>query len=290
MSKDSNVINGTIYCITNTVNGKQYIGQTRRTVESRWKQHLRSYMKGTNYLYAAMRKYGVECFVVTELVSNVTSAQELDFLESKFIAEYNTLNFGYNLTSGGEGGYERSASYRKRISGSGNHMYGKTHTPEARKIISDKAKGRKHSAETAEKIRLKMIGNKNSSTTYLTTYNKQRADKTIYDFYHPLYGVVSTYQSNLANSYGLNTSAVANVVKGKYRSTKGWTLVSSCDTQIRNAVYSFYNNKTAEYINCTCNELALLCNVNSSTIYRVVSGKRKQTRQGWEFIKEVTNG
>ena len=67
MSKDSNVINGKIYCITNTITGKKYIGQTRRSIESRWKQHIKDSTKVDNYLYSAMRKYGIASFTVTNL-------------------------------------------------------------------------------------------------------------------------------------------------------------------------------------------------------------------------------
>ena len=37
-------MNGYIYKITNRVNNKVYIGQTRRTIEIRWKQHIKAAM------------------------------------------------------------------------------------------------------------------------------------------------------------------------------------------------------------------------------------------------------
>ena len=289
MEKDSSVIDGKIYCITNTITGKQYIGQTRRTVESRWKQHIKVHTKVNNYLYFAMRKYGIEAFTITELVSGIDNVEMLNNMERKFISEYNTFGLGYNLTSGGEGGFIRAPSTIAKISGVNSYMYGKTHTPEVRKIISEKAKGRKQSVEVVEKARARMIGNKYSSTTFLAQYSKKRADKAVHTFYHPLHGTVTTYQSDLAGRFGLEVSAVANLVKGSYKSTRGWTLATADNSLVRSAVHLFYNSKTNEVRMCTCTEFASLCNLTAGTVNRLVRGKIKQTRQGWEFKKENVN-
>ena len=36
---------GFIYCITNKINKKKYIGKTLNTVDHRWKEHLKDYKK-----------------------------------------------------------------------------------------------------------------------------------------------------------------------------------------------------------------------------------------------------
>lgn len=60
---------GTIYCITNKINNKMYIGQTARMLQERWKDHLESSRDLNNHrpLYLAMRKYGIENFSLTIL-------------------------------------------------------------------------------------------------------------------------------------------------------------------------------------------------------------------------------
>lgn len=59
---------GYIYKITNQVNGKVYIGKTQYTIESRWKTHMYALNNGIKYtLYKAMRKYGVENFVIEQI-------------------------------------------------------------------------------------------------------------------------------------------------------------------------------------------------------------------------------
>ena len=284
-------INGKIYCVTNSVNGKKYIGQTKRSVEARWKQHVRLSQRSSHYFHRAINKYGIDAFAVSTLVTGVRSADELDVLERKFIIEYRTLSEGYNLTTGGEGGYTRSDSTIQKISGANNHMYGKTHSVEARRKISEKATGRKQSEERKEASRTRMLGNKISSRTFLADFSKNRADKTIYAFYHPAHGVVKGYVAEVAGMYKLRTGAVWALIKGTYASTNGWVLAANVNTvAVRNATHRFRNVYTQKEVFCTCVELAKLCNVDTSTIQRLVNSSKKQTRQGWEFIKEDYNG
>lgn len=87
-----------IYKITNTVNGKFYIGKTTLTTEERFKKHFYNHKTGQTYLYKAMRKHGFDSFIIEELESNVNN---LDEAEVKYISN---LNPHYNMTSGGEGG------------------------------------------------------------------------------------------------------------------------------------------------------------------------------------------
>lgn len=90
---------GIIYKITNKVNGKSYIGQTRYTLEFRWRQHI--HKKDNTYFHNAIRKYGPENFTLEVLEECSTS--NLNEREIFYIAKYNTFKEGYNLTTGGDG-------------------------------------------------------------------------------------------------------------------------------------------------------------------------------------------
>lgn len=101
---------GYIYIITNKITGKQYVGQTRRTITIRFNQHkTRAISKKDNmYLHIAMNKYGVENFTVKEIThiefdDKNQLIKELNALEKHYIKEYSTLSpNGYNLTPGGD--------------------------------------------------------------------------------------------------------------------------------------------------------------------------------------------
>lgn len=94
-----------IYKITNTTNGKAYIGKSLN-IEERFKTHKR---KGFNpldkeyekSLYRAFRKYGLAKFAFTILEECLP--EQLNEKEIYYISKYNTYQNGYNETSGGDG-------------------------------------------------------------------------------------------------------------------------------------------------------------------------------------------
>ena len=50
---------GSIYLITNLINGKQYVGQTKRSVKDRYAEHIQEALNTDKnlHLYNSMRKY-----------------------------------------------------------------------------------------------------------------------------------------------------------------------------------------------------------------------------------------
>ena len=97
------MIYGYIYKITNIINNKVYIGQTTRTVEARFQEHLHSCTqksKATLHLYSAMNLYGKENFSV-EMIDTAISQDDLNKKEIYWIEFYDSMNAGYNMTKGG---------------------------------------------------------------------------------------------------------------------------------------------------------------------------------------------
>ena len=90
---------GIIYKITNKVNNKSYIGQTRYTLQFRWNQHL--HKKDNTYFHNAISKYGKDNFSLEILEE--CDVEKLNDREIFYIAKFDTFNNGYNLTIGGDG-------------------------------------------------------------------------------------------------------------------------------------------------------------------------------------------
>ena len=88
--------NYSIYCYTNNINNKKYIGQSKNISR---RCHPSNY-KGCTKFYRAIEKYGWENFTQTILADNL-SLEEANLKEEYFINLYNTIENGYNLKTGG---------------------------------------------------------------------------------------------------------------------------------------------------------------------------------------------
>ena len=91
---------GKIYKIVNSINDKIYIGQTINSLQKRWTAHKSDSKKEDYCLYRAMRKHGIENFNVALLIDNVSSKSELNYLESYYIAFFDSYRTGYNENYG----------------------------------------------------------------------------------------------------------------------------------------------------------------------------------------------
>jgi group I intron endonuclease len=128
-----------VYLITNTANGKRYVGLTRYTLAKRWGEHKGCAAAGKKpTLYAAMRKYGPEAFAI-EQVASCLSLEHATAVERAVIQ---SLKPEYNMTNGGEFTLgkrvlSKEAAERIRVA----HV-GKVITAEQRSSISNTLKAR----------------------------------------------------------------------------------------------------------------------------------------------------
>lgn len=102
-----------IYCITNKINQKKYIGKTSQTNPyTRWKQHLQNARSKHNLnennsvhsmpIISAICKYGESNFKFRVLEE--CTEESVNEREEHYIRKYNTADgAGYNCTYGGEG-------------------------------------------------------------------------------------------------------------------------------------------------------------------------------------------
>ena len=134
------------YVYKHTLNGKSYVGYTSTTIEERLERHIADAIKGKRFHFQnAIRKYGSEN-IITECLEeiNTDNKQVAEDREKYWIAYYDTVNNGYNMTDGGTGGNTwqynlNKEETRKKIS---EKSTGRRHTEESKKIMSEKAKTR----------------------------------------------------------------------------------------------------------------------------------------------------
>lgn len=130
----------TIYVITNLVNKKQYVGKTQSlTAEGRFRQHIGAAKSdSTMVIHKAMRKYGIENFIV-EVLDTANDAEELKLKECEWISKLNTFGQGYNFTPGGDGdGFKHSDETKQKLRESRISYF--ENNPEARIKAAEYAK------------------------------------------------------------------------------------------------------------------------------------------------------
>lgn len=133
--------------------GKNYIGQTQRTMKLRMQQHSNNAKYGSPLaVHAAWRKYGEpEC----EIIGEFENADELHAAEIAAIKEFNCLSpNGYNLGFGGETAPSKNPEVAKKIAAKAT---GRKLTPEQRAVRSEMMRKRwedeGYRARMAEKLR-----------------------------------------------------------------------------------------------------------------------------------------
>jgi group I intron endonuclease len=233
-----------IYTIVNKLDGKIYVGKSFRRFGLRENEHFKFALAGKNYcpyLYNAIRMHGRNAFEICLLSGYASSKEDLSAQEKFYITKYraNDHQFGYNLTSGGEGAdywrgkkrsledrmkmrvaklgkkqdpkivfqrtrvhvgnqynlgrkqseeerqirSERSSrhmlgkhvtedvkkkiseSVRKAIAGKSNPFFGRRHSEESRRKMSEALTGRHPSAETLQKRSIALRGKKRTEET-----------------------------------------------------------------------------------------------------------------------------
>ncbi len=132
---------GQIYCATNLITGKRYIGKTIHSFLVRKDGHEKAALDGAEFVFSrAIRKYGFEVFEWSVLFDGLEE-DELNDYEIIAIKKWNTkVPNGYNMTDGGEGGS------------------GYVFTDEQKKSISIALKGKPKSEETKRKLSLAQTG------------------------------------------------------------------------------------------------------------------------------------
>ena len=87
-----------IYKIENKINGKVYIGQCTKSITE-----SKNYYGSGKLIQLAIKKYGIDNFEKT-ILCECDNRKELNLKEIEYISKFNTIETGYNISIGGNGG------------------------------------------------------------------------------------------------------------------------------------------------------------------------------------------
>jgi len=236
--------NSGIYKLTNTINGKIYIGKAK-SVYARIASHKCA--KSNTYIHHAIRKHKWENFEIEILHEFNISVDKfiLLALEVAFIDFYNSIdkNIGYNLTLFGSDttGFKFSEESKLKISNSlkgkrskENHpLYGIGHTEESRKKMSESQKvlykngyvnpnkGNKYSEEKKQKM--SKYWKEYFKLNYYK-YNWDYAKKPVIQIDPKSDKIIKTWNSakEAAKALGIHSSGIGHVIKGKNKTAGGF--------------------------------------------------------------------
>jgi len=209
--KMSDISNCGIYMLTNLINNKIYIGQTRDI-----KRRNRDYKKNNPSnaeLKEDISNYGFVNFKFEVL--EYCEEMFLNNLEKKYIKEFDAINKGYNKKNGGCGGGRHSEKSKKLMSqnGKGKHPWNKENSEKMSKLFSGKGNpfyGKHHSIETIKKIKeniKRKFGIENHAAKPIFCETTQEKFE---------------YASLASNKYDLDLSSIIKCCKGKRKHVKGF--------------------------------------------------------------------
>jgi len=195
--EDSYKVIGEIYKITNTTNGKCYIGQTRSHrlnhnkyrpfgYLGRFKDHINEANSNKKnqckYLNSAIIKYGADCFNCELL--HTCPIIDLDKQEQQFIIEYNSkFPNGYNLTNGGKGFTDINGEFIWEIKKSPQKTKSFPKSDYTKQLISERLKSALDTKEHREKM-MKLTQNQNLTKKYEIFKNVVIDVNNIEDYIH----------------------------------------------------------------------------------------------------------
>jgi|AACY02.1.fsa_nt_gi group I intron endonuclease len=184
-----------VYKITNTQTQEFYIGQTIKNIEYRFRKHKEMSIRGGGYkLHNAMRKYGVENFII-EILDTATNLNELNEKEIHYI---DTLKPYYNILPGGQIRLTENSIEKMRQS----------------------LTGKKHSQELIKK-RFKKIRELENDKQFLF-----KRGKSISESKKKTYLIEDTYFTGIedvAKYYGIGYSCARARIKSNSPTWKKWT-------------------------------------------------------------------
>lgn len=225
-----------IYCITCTITRKIYVGSARN-LRKRCAEHFNTLHRNEHHnpkMQAAFNKYGPDAFLfeVLELVllPELLTAREQYWFEK--LKPFGNKGFNLDRVAGSSLGRVLSQITRDKIGAANSgkpspnrgkkmtseqlehHILvriGKKHSEEAKRNMGESHRGTKRSPETREKMRIAALGHAPTNARTFIVTSPDGIETVVYSL------------KTFCREYGLNSSVLVQVAKGKRKHYKGWT-------------------------------------------------------------------
>jgi group I intron endonuclease len=276
-----------VYLITNKINGKRYVGQTVKTIEERWKQHvyLSKQPRKGEPIISAIRKYGSDNFEIKSL-ARCNSLEEMNHREEYYIRLLKTLVYsGYNVLPGGNN-RKMHESTKKKLSLA---RIGKKIGPfseEHRRKLSEANKGQNLGGTLPEETKRKiseankgeknyMFGKKQTENNKKATSEANRGNKYWVGRKHS-----QESKDKMAKSKIGKCSGSKNPFFGKKHTQEVLDKLLKCNERRKVKIFCINNNTEYQSISHASRDLG----IDRSQIRGVLNNKTKNAK-GFVFRK-----
>lgn len=235
-----------VYKHTNKTNGKVYIGITSKKPEQRWEGGIG--YRHNEHMTNAIQKYGWDGFSHEVLLVGLSEDEALD-MERKLISEYQSADrrYGYNIEAGG---VKRGA----------------------------------YSPETLEKMRQRMLGDKNPNYgKHLSDETRRKLSECNRGERHPKWGTHHSEETR---------KKIGDKSRGERHYLYGGHPTDATIEKMRR------NSPKCKQVLCvetgvvyrSVREASRATNINVSGICLSIKGERVKTAGGyhWQFVEEVS--
>ena len=220
---------GIIYCFTNLVNDKKYIGQSIRNDNSRYQNHKSAYLRETasdfdSPLHRAFRKYGFENFAYEIIIKDIDNIDLLNELEIYFIKKYNSLiPNGYNVEPGGKNSSKPKTQEQKEKLTWGQAKLSEAEIIELRKAyMNNESPTKIYNEKYKDRLHYNSFLNiwsgrryKNIMPEVLQTGRHTKMTQQLANLIRERYKTEKISYQKLADQYGCSKATIADIIHNR---------------------------------------------------------------------------
>lgn len=285
-----------IYKHTNKINGKSYIGQTKQTLDRRWRNGI-GYTKDNQdtHFARAIKKYGWDNFIHEVLEEDIMSIEIANQRETFWIKFYDSVNNGYNANYGGDSRlWSEESRIKASISHKGKHL-SKIHLENLIKAVRLAAKDTKRNSKISQALKGRIFSLTHRSK--ISDSAKLRiGEKNPFYGHHHTKVQIDKYKSTFGKEVvclETNVIYVSANEAGRILGVTGGSIRSSCrlgtQTQIGKKWFHFYYRNDEKPI-FLYNKIRKVINIDTNELFENLIDAGKSIGKTSKLIGQCCNG